>query len=66
MGDEHTGDAIDRAIEWFNANPGPRQAMTDRLMAEYKLTHTQAVRILAACKYDEALARRALEGKMEG
>jgi hypothetical protein len=35
-------------------------------MAEYKLTHTQAVRILAACKYDEALARRALEGKMEG
>lgn len=65
MGDEHAA-AIDRACEWFNGNPGPKQAMTDRLMSEYNLTVVQAVRLLAACEYDEALARRMLEGKANG
>lgn len=65
MGDEHAA-AIDRACEWFNANPGPKQAMTDRLMSEYNLTVIQAVRLLWACEYDEDLARRMLEGKAHG
>ena len=68
MGDETVDtDRIDRAIEWFNANPGPREGMLTRLLADYpKLTYTKGRWLLHKHDWDEAAARRWIEGRLNG
>lgn len=71
MGDKHTADSFDAAIDAFNADrtPGPRAAMLHRLTAEYKTTkwtRRMLFELLVACEWDEDEARRMLESMANG
>lgn len=58
-------------LDAFNLDctPGPRAALLHRLMAEYtprQWTRRMLFDLLVACEWDEDVARRAMEGLLDG